>query len=572
MTLEASDTVSIPRAEYQNLQRRAGEETNPFLREEFNPNCPCHGQLHLPMIVKLFVDTRIFKRMKHIKQLGMCSHVYPGAVHDRFFHSIGTAHLAYEMIKGIRTRQPELCVTDEDVLCVVIAALCHDLGHPAFSHMFEEFMHAIGKEKREALGPTPTPDEEALVKRYESWNHEEASLVLLRELFKQLEEPLRQAGLTGTDLKFIEELIDPPKRTLCQLRLSGTLRQKWGEVICGRPVEKAFLLEIVSNWRSGLDVDKFDYFRRDAKFLGIKKQFQHSRYFHSVKVVTLEDQGGVSTLSVARKDKDMLRENVLELRKSLHRSAYQHKTVKKLELHMVKVLRLMDEHCHEVFRTRGKDGRRMKMSEAAVEMDVEAYAQITDSYIEGRLFQNEDDGLDLAREEYNKAILERRLMRLVGLWEVRRGETKAALTGKDEKFILDGVLQAYYSAGGEVVDRSKLKVSVVALHYGMKDDDPLTHIFFHDAKSGAQDKILPEEVTPLDTKVFLFYDPGVKICETDSKLVKLIDAFKVWAAQQAAKADSIPSPSKVRLPQDLGAAVQAPPKKRRTLKIESTLG
>merc|ERR1712224_771798 len=169
---------------------------------------------------------------------------------------------------------------------------------------------------------------------------------------------------------------------------------------------------------------------------------------------------------------------------------------------------------------------RMRMSEAALEMDVEAYTQITDAYIEGRLFLNEDDGLDLARQEYNKAILERQLMRLVGLWEVRKGETKAALTQKDEMFILDGVLKAYDEAGGEPVDRSNFKVSVVALHYGMKEQDPLTNITFHDAKSGAQDNILPEEVRPLDTKVFLFYNPDERVSEGDSRLVKLVEAFK----------------------------------------------
>merc|ERR1719465_347067 len=107
--------------------------------------------------------------MKHIKQLGMCHHVYPGAVHDRFSHSIGTAHLAYEMMKVIRLRQPELDICDNDVLCVVIAALCHDLGHPAFSHMFEEFMHSLGKDMRKKLGTKPSPEQEAEVQKYETW-------------------------------------------------------------------------------------------------------------------------------------------------------------------------------------------------------------------------------------------------------------------------------------------------------------------------------------------------------------------------------------------------------------------
>merc|ERR1711904_459699 len=134
-----------------------------------------------------------------------------------------------------------------------------------------------------------------------------------------------------------------------------------------------------------------DYFRRDAKFLGIEKQFEHSRYFYSVKVVTPDGQGSVPTLSVEHKVKETLREDVLELRKSLHRRTYQHKTTKKLELHMMKVLRLMDEHCDEAYRIRGKGGRRMRMCEAALKMDVEAYVQITDATIEGRLMLDEDD-------------------------------------------------------------------------------------------------------------------------------------------------------------------------------------
>ena len=37
---------------------------------------------------------------------------------------------------------------------------------------------------------------------------------------------------------------------------------------------------------------------------------------------------------------DHIRENILELRKTLHRFAYQHKTVKKLEQHMIDILNL----------------------------------------------------------------------------------------------------------------------------------------------------------------------------------------------------------------------------------------
>jgi len=37
-------------------------------------------------------------------------------------------HLAGELLEALRLKQPELEITDTDVLCVKIAGLCHDLG------------------------------------------------------------------------------------------------------------------------------------------------------------------------------------------------------------------------------------------------------------------------------------------------------------------------------------------------------------------------------------------------------------------------------------------------------------
>merc|ERR1712176_1644250 len=108
--------------------------------------------------------------------------------------------------------------------------------------------------------------------------------------------------------------------------------------------------------------DKFDYFRRDAYFLGIRREFDHMRYIKGVKVI--RDQDDVPTISPPEKDKAQLRD-MLELRKMLHRAAYQHKSVKKLETHMVDILKMMDPH----IRVTGKDGKKMTMSQAAIALD-----------------------------------------------------------------------------------------------------------------------------------------------------------------------------------------------------------
>lgn len=339
--------------------------------DAFAPLDPVHGHLALPPLVKAVVDTRQFQRLRRIKQLGVCSWVYPGAEHTRFGHSLGTAHLAQELVLSLRARQPELGVTDADVLCVTLAGLCHDLGHPCFSHTFEAFVREAGR-RRLATG-----DEEG-ARRCELWSHEDASVALMRDLFEEMRAPLASAGLCAVDLVCIQELVRPPKRQLEEALGAGELRRAWPKLIRGRPVTKAWMYEIVANWRSGVDVDKFDYFQRDAHYLGIPTVFSHARYTREVRALT--DDTGVPTLSPPTKLRDWLRE-MLELRKALHAKAYQHKTVVKLEMHMVDILLRLEG----ALRVPDGQGGTLSLSEAALALDPVAYGMLTDSFVEAAL-------------------------------------------------------------------------------------------------------------------------------------------------------------------------------------------
>lgn len=52
-----------------------------------------YNYIELDSFVWRFVDTPEFQRLRDIKQLGSIFYVFPGAVHNRFSHSLGVAHL-----------------------------------------------------------------------------------------------------------------------------------------------------------------------------------------------------------------------------------------------------------------------------------------------------------------------------------------------------------------------------------------------------------------------------------------------------------------------------------------------
>jgi HD superfamily phosphohydrolase len=182
---------------------------------------PIHGLIsRRPKEISL-MNTGVFQRLRRIRQLAMAHLVYPGALHTRFEHCVGTMHVASEIYK----RLGEFVETNEDEAQIVrLAALLHDIGHGPFSHVSEFVLerHYEG----EALGDLGSRGK----------IHERITVQLIAgnaEIATVLSEEERES--------VVKLLEDPPKRD--------------------------FKHDIIS---SSLDADKMDYLLRDSYFAGVQ--------------------------------------------------------------------------------------------------------------------------------------------------------------------------------------------------------------------------------------------------------------------------------------------------------------
>lgn len=252
-------------------------------------NDEVHSSIDLCPVAVAFIDTPQFQRLRVLKQLGTTEVVYMNCNHTRFEHSLGVYWLAGRMVRRIHERQPNLGCTKKDILCVSLAGLLHDLGHGPFSHVYDgDFIGHMFPNYMKA-NPHLKSHYENLPTVQGDCSHESASLMLIDSLLEHLglqidldnlDEPLKQIGdgvdaqsvrvfdlsasdenlsLTSRDMVFVKECIwgKPIPEIGAKCKVTGFV---------GRQAkEKEWLYDVVSNNRSGLDVDKVDYFARDER-------------------------------------------------------------------------------------------------------------------------------------------------------------------------------------------------------------------------------------------------------------------------------------------------------------------
>lgn len=208
---------------------------------------PVHGNIFLSDAEVAVLDSKAYQRLRMIKQLGFSEFSFPGAVHNRYIHSLGVCHLAGIAFDSIFGNFPFSSDSVRKRLRQVVrlGAMLHDIGHGPLSHASEEVMPLLKELKVDAykkrLKP-PSGDEQA--------NHEDYTIKFLTD--SSLTKVLRD-NFSDIDPFHIACLVD---KTLI---LEDDFFKDSGFDF------RVILSQIVS---SEMDVDRMDYLERDAYFCG----------------------------------------------------------------------------------------------------------------------------------------------------------------------------------------------------------------------------------------------------------------------------------------------------------------
>jgi len=183
---------------------------------------PIYGHVAISNLEQLIINTPEIARLRRIQQLGLADLAFPGANHTRFEHSVGTLFMSDKIAKALGLSQDEISK-------VRTAALLHDVGHCAFSHVVESIL------KR-------NPSYQPVLHGLNFLNHEMFTKFIIANSFHTRPEIAPLA-----DASFFQEVS----------------RIATGDI---EGVSKPYLAQIISN---DIDADRIDFLLRDSYHTGV---------------------------------------------------------------------------------------------------------------------------------------------------------------------------------------------------------------------------------------------------------------------------------------------------------------
>lgn len=237
-----------------------------------------HGYVYLTKFELDLIDTMEFQRLKDIRQL-TCQHVYPGAQHTRFEHSLGVLELTRQAIKNLN-RNGIITTKETDIFDAhlqfnaALAALLHDVGHCPFSHLGEiefdrdEVWKRLYENVKGKLGGTSLLEDftelDKNQKKKPGALHEQMSCIMILEKFYNTlsNVKIKKDGCSVyADFELLIRCIlgrkyDVSAGLLSRSREQFQTNQKKNVIVC------------LINSRV-FDMDKLDYIIRDSYMTGI---------------------------------------------------------------------------------------------------------------------------------------------------------------------------------------------------------------------------------------------------------------------------------------------------------------
>lgn len=241
-------------------------------RKEIND--PLWGTIGLSGAEVAVIDSPLLQRLRLIRQLGVVHWIYPGAIHTRFEHTLGVLRQVQYLCAAINTLGLQEGLRDlispHKVNLLRLAALLHDIGHAAFSHVSE---HAI--DSLDALSSVPA--EFGILHRAE-----QRSLSEIFAFFVVRSPAMRR--LIDTLLHHDSDYIRLNTRHATNI---DEIVEKLSRAIVGRSIDDRLPLlhEIISG---PFDADKLDYFVRDARNAGTPSLLDISRLIQKIALRELE--------------------------------------------------------------------------------------------------------------------------------------------------------------------------------------------------------------------------------------------------------------------------------------------
>ena len=211
---------------------------------------PIWGEIPITVIEDKIIRTKIFNRLRYIKQMGFSYLSFPGANHSRYEHSLGTMHVASMLATTAIISEQKINISDY-LQAIRLAALLHDIGHPPFSHAVEETFFKYPKLLSDCFASKKGKKKNYLIKLLEK------SKKYSHEVFTEY------AINTDNDLNEVLRNIAPYRV------------DQIASLAIGRATDKGFsFFNPLMDY--DIDADKIDYILRDGYYTGLSYKFDIS--------------------------------------------------------------------------------------------------------------------------------------------------------------------------------------------------------------------------------------------------------------------------------------------------------